>query len=339
MLSIKDIEKMLVKPSNDLIEDVKKINGDIIILGISGKIGYNLSALLMNALNEAGIDKKVYGVARFSKGLDEREKYETLGIETIVVDFLNEEDLNSLPKVENVIYMLGYKFGSTGNEDYTWALNSYVPGRVADYYKDSKIVAFSTGCIYPLVDVKQGAPCEKFPLEAIGEYAQSCLGRERIFEYFAKKNHTPTVIFRLNYAIDVHYGVLVELIETIRANEAINLEMGQVNVIWQPDVSEMAIRSLLHTEVPANVLNITGPETLSVRWLAERFGEMLELPVKFEGEEQETALLSNASKSHKLFGYPKTSLIEMMEILVAWVKQGGALSDNPTHFQEREGKY
>ncbi len=339
MLSLEYIEEQLVKPSQDLIEDVKKIDGDIIILGVSGKIGYNLSALLMNALKEVGINKKVYGVARFSEGLSGRKKYEDLGMETIVADFLNEEDLKSLPQVKNVIFMVGYKFGSFGNEAHTWALNTYLPGRVADYYKDSNIIAFSTGCVYPLVDVRQGAPDELFMPEAIGEYAQSCLGRERMFEYFANKNNTPTVIFRLNYAIDVHYGVLIELAETIKNGDAIDLSMGQVNVIWQPDVSEMAIRSLLHTTAPANILNITGPETLSVRWIGERLGELMDLPVKFMGEEAQTALLSNASKSHKLFGYPKTSIMEMLEIVSAWILQDGRLIDKPTHFQEREGKY
>lgn len=338
-MRLNEIEKMLVTPSQDLIKDVKKIDGDIIILGISGKIGFNLSSLLMNALKEAGIEKKVYGVARFSTGISERNKLEALGIKTIKADFLNEEDISKLPKVKNVIFMAGYKFGSTGNEDYTWALNSYVPARIAEHYKDSKIVAFSTGCVYPLTDAKKGAPSEDSPLEAIGEYAQSCLGRERMFEYFAKKNSTPTVIFRLNYAIDVHYGVLVELIEDIRKNKPINLEMGLVNVIWQPDVSEMAIRSLLHTEVPANILNITGPETLSIRWLATTLAKMMDKPVEFIGEENDNALLSNASKSHRLFGYPKTTVLEMMEILILWIEQGGSLSDKPTHFQEREGQY
>lgn len=339
MRTIKEIEQLLVTPSQDLINEVKKIEGDIIILGISGKIGYNLSALLMNSLEEAGINKKVYGAARFSSGLEERQKFEDLGIKTLVCDFLKEEDLAQLPQVENVIYMVGYKFGSTGNEPYSWAVNSYVPGRIASIYKNSRIVAFSTGCVYPLVKVTKGAPNEDYPLDPVGEYAQSCLGRERIFEYFSRENATPIVIFRLNYAIDVHYGVLLEILQSVMQEEPIDLAMGSVNVIWQPDVSEMAIRSLLHVESPAKVLNITGPETLSVRWIAEHFGKLVNKEVAFLNEESDTALLSNAAMSHKLFGYPKTSVHEMMDILVEWVTQGGEILDKPTHFQEREGKY
>lgn len=333
------LEEIMNTPSQELIDDVSKIKGDIIILGVSGKVGYNLSALLMKSLKANNQNNKVYGVARFSNGASEQKKFHDLGMETIVADFLNEDDLAKLPKVENVIYMVGYKFGSTGNESYTWALNTYLPGRVADHYRDSKIVAFSTGCVYPLVDVSAGAPSEEIGPDAVGEYAQSCLGRERMFEYFSKKNNTETLIFRLNYAIDVRYGVLIELANTIRDNKPIDLTMGHVNVIWQPDVSEMAIRSLLHTTVPANIVNITGPETLSVRWLGERLAEAMGKDVTFVSEESPTALLSNASKSHKMFGYPKTNIREMIEYIATWVNNDGEQIDKPTHFQEREGKY
>lgn len=339
MLTNVQIEEVMNTPSQELIDDVKKIEGDIIILGVSGKVGYNLSALLMKSLKANNQSNKVYGVARFSNGASDQKKFQDLGMETIVADFLNEEDLKALPKVENVIYMVGYKFGSTGNESYTWALNSYLPGRVADHYKDSKIVAFSTGCVYPLVDVTAGAPSEEMAPDAVGEYAQSCLGRERMFEYFAKANKTETLIFRLNYAIDVRYGVLIELANTIKKGRPIDLTMGHVNVIWQPDVSEMAIRSLLHTTVPANIVNITGPETLSVRWLGERLAEAMGREVSFVSEESPTALLSNASKSHKMFGYPKTNIREMIDLVATWVNNDGDQIDKPTHFQERDGKY
>lgn len=339
MRTIQHIEDMMNTPSLDLINDVKNIEGDIIILGVSGKIGYNLSILLMRALKEAGKDNLVYGVARFSDGLKTRSKFDDLGMTTIVCDFMDDASLKSLPQVKNVIFMAGYKFGSSGNEDYTWALNSYLPGKVAEHFSESNIVAFSTGCVYPLVDLVSAAPSEEDDPGAIGEYAQSCLGRERIFEYFAKKNNTPTLIFRLNYAIDVRYGVLLELAKTIYSGQAIDLTMGQVNVIWQPDVSESAIRSLLHTSVPANILNITGPETLSVRWICERMAEKLGKEVQFTSQEAPSALLNNASKSHELFGYPKTSIREMIDIICDWIMLGGDMVDKPTHFQEREGRY
>lgn len=337
--TLQKIEKKMNTASDALIQDVKRIEGDIIILGVSGKIGYNLSALLMDALTKAGIKKRVYGVARFSGGQKSRQALEDLGITTLVADFMDEAALKNLPQVENVIYMVGYKFGSTGNEAYTWALNSYLPGRIAEIYKNSKIVSFSTGCVYPLVDVRHAAPSEEMAPDAVGEYAQSCLGRERIFEYFAETHKTPTVIYRLNYAIDVRYGVLVELAKAVYEERPIDVTMGSVNVIWQPDASEMAIRSLLHTTVPANILNITGPETLSIRWIAERFAFIMKKEVEFIGEEAPTALLNNASKSHELFGYPNTTAREMIDIVATWVMEDGTLIDKPTHFQEREGKY
>ena len=336
---LKEIERKMNLASEDLVNDVKKIKGDILILGISGKIGYNLAAMLMDAIKKSGVEKKVYGAARFSNGMDARKELEDLGVETIISDFMDDESLKSLPQVDNVIYMVGYKFGATGNEPYTWAVNSYLPGRVSEIFKDSKIVAYSTGCVYPLVSLNDAAPSEEYPPNALGEYAQSCLGRERIFEHFSKTNGTPMVIYRLNYAIDVRYGVLVELAQTIKNKKSVNLTMGHVNVIWQPDSCEMAIRSLLHTTSPANILNITGPETLSVRWLAERLGESMGLPVTFEGTEDETALLSNASKSHELFGYPKTTVREMIDMIAIWIMNDGETDDKPTHFQQREGKY
>lgn len=326
-------------PSQDLVNDVKKIDGDILILGISGKIGYNLSALLVNACKKAGISKKIYGAARFSSGDSGREKFEKLGIETIVCDLLDEQSLRNLPKTKNVFFMAGYKFGTTGNEDFTWAMNSYLPGRVAEIFHESRIVVYSTGCVYPLVPVLKGGPSEEEKPNPLGEYAQSCLGRERIFEYFSKKNKTPVVIFRLNYAIDLTYGVLVEIAKNISQDKPIDLTMGHVNVIWQPDSCEMAIRSLLHATSPANVINITGPETLSVRWLGERLAEKMNKTVKFENEESSIALLSNASKSHSLFGYPKTSVREMIDYIAQWFNEGGELQDKPTHFQEMDGKY
>lgn len=338
-MNLHEIETMMNTASQDLIDDVKKIKGDILILGISGKMGYNLSSLLMDALKKNNMSTKVYGAARFSGGQKDRQRFDELGIETIVVDFLKENALDELPQVENVIYMVGYKFGTSGNEAYTWALNSYLPGKVAETFKNSKIVAFSTGTVYQLVDVRSTAPSEEVKPLPYGEYAQSCLGRERIFEYFSEVNNTETFIYRLNYAIDVRYGVLVELAHSILNDEAINLEMGHVNVIWQPDACEMAIRALLHTESPANVVNITGPETLSVRWLAEMIGKELNKEVKFVGSEQDTALLSNASKSHELFSYPKTSIREMIKYVCSWMVQGGELDDKPTHFQEREGEF
>src|SRR5690625_5116774 len=185
---------------------------------------------------------------------------------------MNDKELQALPDAKNVIFMVGTKFGTSGNEHFTWALNSYLPGRVADRYKESNIVAFSTGNVYPFVDVKSGGPTEEDPTGPVGEYAQSCLGRERIFEYFSHSNSTPVLIYRLNYAIDMRYGVLHEVASSVNEGRAIDLTTGYVNVIWQGDANEIALRSLRHCTSPANVLNVTGPEVISVRWLAEEFG-------------------------------------------------------------------
>ncbi|WP_426350213.1 NAD-dependent epimerase/dehydratase family protein [Alloiococcus sp. CFN-8] len=329
----------MVEPSDKLVEDIKRIKGDIMILGVSGKMGVNLAILAKKAAVKAGLDKKIYGVARFSEGSKGKEELEEAGVETIVCDFLVEEQINRLPQVENIIFMIGYKFGTVGNEAYSWAVNTYLPGRVAEHFKSSRIVAFSTGCVYPLVPLTHGAPTELVPADPLGEYAQSCLGRERIFQYFSMKNQTPVTLFRLNYAIDLKYGVISELAKSILKGEAIDLTMGYVNVIWQPDACEVAIRSLLIAEAPANILNVTGPETLSVKWIAEELGRELGIEPSFRGTPQETALLSNASKAHELFGYPRTTIREMIKITALWLTSGGETINKPTHFQEREGKY
>lgn len=334
---IEQIEQQMTQPSLDLIADIAKIDGDIMILGVSGKMGYHVASLLLNAIRLANCTKTVYGVARFSER--GKERYEALGCVTIAADFMKEEDLAKLPHVKNIIYMVGYKFGTQGNESFAWALNSYLPGRIAQTFPDSNIVVFSTGCVYPLVDVRYGAPSEEMAPQAAGEYAQSCLGRERVFEHFSKVNQTKMVIFRLNYAIDVRYGVLMEIANAVNQELPIDLRMGHVNVIWQPDACEYAIRSLLHAESPANVINITGPETLSVRWLAEQFGTALNKEPIFAHEEESTALLSNASKAHALMGYPKTSIRQMIQLISSWIQAGGEVADKPTHFQERNGNY
>jgi hypothetical protein len=218
-------------------------------------------------------------------------------------------------------------------------MNSYLPGRVAQKYKHSNIVVFSSGNVYHLTPVTSGGATEDYLPEPVGEYAQSCLGRERLFQYYATKNNTPTLIYRLNYANDVSYGVLMDIAKSVYQGKPIDLRMGNVNVIWQGDANEMALRALHHGEVPAKLLNITGPETASVRWIAEVFGKLFDKQPLFENEENTTALLSNASEAFRLFGYPKVTLKKMMEVLAAWVKQGGKTINKPTHFQEREGKF
>jgi len=338
MSDIQEIYRKLLLPSDDLIADIAKLDGDIIILGAGGKMGPPLSKLAKDAIDKAGIKKKIIAVSRFTDSVT-RDELNDAGIETRSVDLLEDDQLQSLPDVKNVLYLAGTKFGTSGNESFTWAMNSYLPGRVAQKYKNSNIVAFSTGNVYHLTTIDSGGATENSVARPVGEYAQSCLGRERLFEYYAKKNNTPVLIYRLNYANDVSYGVLLEIAQSVRSGKPIDLSMGYVNLIWQGDANELALRSLHHCEVPAKILNVTGPEIVSIRWLANEFGKMFETDPVLINDEQQTALLSNASEAFRLFGYPKVPLNKMMEVIVEWIKQDGKILNKPTHFQEREGQF
>ena len=338
MQTVEELEHKLSEPSERLIEDVAKIQGDIMILGLGGKMGPTLAKLLKKAIDKAGISKRIMGASRFSN----EAMYNQLtdfGIECHKADLLDDTALYNLPEAENVIYMAGNKFGTAGNEHFTWAMNAYLPGRVAERYKNSNIVVFSTGNIYPFLPSESGGATEDVRPSPIGEYAQSCLGRERVFEHFSVKNGTKMLLYRLNYALDLRYGVLLEVAKNVIAEKPIDLSMGYVNVIWQGDANEYAIRSLLHCESPANKLNITGPETISVAWLAEKFGEHFGKKPIFENKPAEIALLNDASRAFELFGKPFVSLDEMIKMTVEWVRSGGKEISKPTHFQEREGDF
>jgi len=330
--------RQLLHPSDDLVADIAKLDGDIIILGVGGKMGPGLARAAKQAVDKAGVNKKIIGVARFSEpGLQEQLNKE--GIETYKADLLNDDELQALPEVKNVLYMAGMKFGTSGNESFTWAMNTYLPGRVAEKYRNSSIVVFSTGNVYPLVSVTGQGATEELAPEPIGEYGQSCLGRERMFQYFAAKNNTPVLIYRLNYANDVTYGVLLEVAKSVKEKKPIDLTMGTASVIWQGDANEIAIRCLHHCSVPAKILNVTGPEIVSFRWLAEQFGKMLGVAPVFINEEQSTSFIANAAECFRLFGYPKVTLKQMMEIVLEWLNQGGKILNKETHYSERKGKY
>jgi hypothetical protein len=337
-MDINSLYQQLLKPSDALIADVARLDGDIIILGVGGKMGPSLARLATQAIDAAGVKKEVLGVARFSEpGL--QKELELQGVKTYAADLLDDHQLQQLPDTRNVLYLAGTKFGTTGKEAFTWAMNSYLPGRVAEKFKESRIVAFSTGNVYPLMPVQSGGAIEKQVPAPVGEYAQSCLGRERVFQYFATKNNTPTLIYRLNYANDVTYGVLLDIANAVKEQRPIDLRMGYVNVIWQGEANELAIRCLNHCSSPATLLNITGPEVLSVRSIAQEFGSRFNTTPIFMQEEESTALLSNASESNRLFGPQKVSLDQMIDIIVSWIHSGGKTLNKPTHFQEREGKF
>ena len=333
--SVEQLDDFLATPSQALIDDLAAVDGDILILGVAGKMGPTLARLARNAAPQ----KRIIGVARFSEPAL-REKLEGWGIETVTADLLDAEQVRALPKVRNVIFMAGRKFGSSGNQALTWAMNVHVPSIVAEAFAGSRIVAFSTGNIYPLVDVMHQGATEATPPGPRGEYAQSCLGRERIFEYFSGVHETPGVLFRLNYAIDMRYGVLFDLASRIKAGTPIDLSlMGHVNVIWQGDANSHALRSLRHCTAPTQPLNISGPETLSVRWLCEELGQRIGVAPKLVGDEAETAWLTNSAAATRLFGYPMVPLAAMLDWVGDWVARDMPSYDKPTKYEVRDGGF
>lgn len=332
------LEQELFKPSDALLSDIKDLEGDIIFLGVGGKMGPSMAKLAKIAVDRVGVKKRIIGVSRFTDK-EAQAVLENDGIETIAADLLNERELAALPDAANVMYLAGTKFGTTGKEAFTWAMNAYLPGRVAERFRGSKIVAFSTGNVYPYSEVTSGGTSEEHAPAPVGEYAQSCLGRERIFQYFSEKYRIPTLIYRLNYAIDLRYGVILEIAKSVIEGRPIDLTTGNVNVIWQGDANEIALRCFRHCDVPTKLLNVTGPETISVKWLAEQVGLLVQKSPIFINEIQPTALLNNASQCHQLFGYPRVTLRQMIELTVNWLQGGGKTINKPTHFQERKGQY
>jgi hypothetical protein len=333
-----ELDDLLTKPSDRLLEDIDKIEGDTIILGAAGKMGPSMTVLMKRAMDASGHSGRLFAVSRFSNPKN-RQYLEDHRITTFAGDLLDPNFLESLPSAENVIYLAGQKFGTTGNQPYTWAMNTLLPGLVCQRYLHSRIVAFSTGNVYPLMPATSVGANEDTPVAPIGEYAQSCLGRERIFEYFAMAHHTPVLIFRLNYALDLRYGVLNDIGQKIWRGEPVDLRMGHVNVIWQGDANEFAIRSLLHCNTPAQHLNVTGPQVLAVRDLAGKIGRHLDRKPIFTGEPEATALLSDASRSFEFFGRPSVSVDQMCEWTAHWIKQGGNILNKPTHFETRDGQF
>ena len=332
------LEEVMFTPTPEVVDAMGEMTDDLLILGVGGKMGPTLAKLAKRAIDESGSAKRVISVSRFSSpGL--QVNLNQAGIETIPCDLLDETELQELPDVPNVIFMAGRKFGATGNEALTWAMNTYLPGRVAEKYRNSRIVVFSTGNVYPLTPVSHGGATETYPVNPIGEYAQSCLGRERVFEHASNQFGTPLTILRLNYAIDLRYGILLDIAEKVYYEKPIDLTMGAANVIWQGDANAVVLRSLMHCQSPPMVLNLTGPEIVSIRWLAARFGEIFGKAPVFEGVEADTALLSNAAHCHQLFGYPRISLEQMVQWVAHWVEIGEMTLGKPTKFEVRDGKF
>lgn len=336
--SDEQLEEFVSRPTPELVQSMARLKGDILILGIGGKLGPDLARLALRAVHQAGIYKTIYGVSRFSTpGM--KKHLSQLGVETIQADLLEADALAKLPDVENVIFLIGRKFGTRGAESFTWAWNTYLPGLVADRFRQSKIVVLSSGNVYPFVPVTSGGADESILPEPLGEYGQSVLGRERMFEYFSRQYETPVVLIRLNYANSLRYGILLDIAQKIIRGTPIDLTTGAVNAVWQGDANTYILRSFEIAASPPAILNLTGPETISVRWLARELGSRIGKEPIFEGQESDTALLNNASFCFGKFGYPKVPLTKMIDWISYWVTHGGSTLDKPTHFEEREGKF
>lgn len=328
------LDEMMTSPSEALIADLERVPGDIMVIGVGGKMGPTLARMA----KRASPDRRVIGVARFTEpGL--KDDLHRHGIETIPVDLLDPQAVRGLPRAPNVIFMAGRKFGSTGSEPLTWAMNTYVPALVADHFRDSRIIAYSTTCVYPFAPVAHGGSREDDTIAPPGEYAMSCAGRERLFQYFSEKNGTPGILIRLSYAIDMRYGVLHDLGRKVLRGETVDLSMGHVNVIWQGDACSQSLRALRYCTTPSSPLNISGPETASIRAMALAFGHRFQRIPVFSGEESATAWVANTSRAARLFGYPTISLERMIDWTADWLARDMASFDKATHFDVRTGAY
>ncbi len=317
---------------------MRRLEGDILILGAGGKMGPTLARLAVDAALQSGARKRITAVSRFTDPRT-RAKLNAWGVSTIRADLMRRSDVEALPDVPNVIFMAGQKFGTSADPGRTWAANTYMPSLVAERFARSRIVVFSSGNVYPFTDVTGNGPTETDPVGPVGEYAQSVLGRERLFEYFSGSLGTPVAIMRLNYAVEPRYGVLRDIADRLLDRRPVDLRMGHINLIWQRDANSIALRLLEKCTSPPFVLNVTGSERLSVRTLAERMGRALGVKPTFDASEKPFALLSDASLCVSLFGVARTGTDQMIDDVARWVRQGGAGLEKPTHFEERGGTY
>jgi nucleoside-diphosphate-sugar epimerase len=333
------LEDLLSTPSDAAIQSLRNFDGHFIILGAAGKMGPSLSRMIRRGLDALGkAATRVIAVSRFSTPAAEQD-FNNHGVETIKADLLNPQQLAALPDAPNIVYMAGMKFGSTNQEALTWAMNVYLPGMVCQRYRTSRIVAFASGNIYGLSDIHRGGSLETDPLNPLGDYAMSVLGRERILEHFSRALNIPIAIIRLNYAVEMRYGVLHDLAARVDTAQPIDLSMGHANVIWQGDANAMSIAAFDRAASPPFILNVAGPELLSVRQTAEEFGRLLGKQPTLIGNESPTALLSNGHLGHRLYGLPRVPARQVLTWTADWIKQGGVTLNKPTHFEARDGKF
>jgi nucleoside-diphosphate-sugar epimerase len=339
-----NIDRRLWEPPASVVDDLADLPGDLLLLGAGGKLGLSLARMARLAFDQADRasdrqrGRRVIAISRFA-AQGSAVPFEEAGVETLAADLSDPAALARLPDAANVIYLIGRKFGTHGDPWTTWAVNTYLPAQVAERFTGSRIVAFSTGNIYPLTSVSSGGADEYTPPNPAGEYAQSCLGRERLLQHMSINTGTPMSILRLNYAIDLRYGVLHDIARAVWAGEPVDVTMGSVNVLWQGDVNAITLRSLRHCASPPDVLNVTGPETVSVRWLANEFARRLGREAVITGQEAATALLSNAARATARFGYPSVPLHDMIDWICQWIVAGGPSHGKPTRFEQRGGVF
>lgn len=332
------LEEALSRPPAPVVEALAAVPGDLLVLGAGGKMGLSLATMAARAIRAGGDPaRRVIAVSRFHAGV---EPFHAAGIETISADLLDDGALGSLPDAPNILFLAGMKFGSSGAQPMTWAMNTYLPALMARRFRGSRIVALSTGNVYAFSRLSGGGAVESDEPDPVGEYAVTCLGRERMLTWHAERDGTPMTLIRLNYANALRYGVLVDIAQRVLAGDPVDVTMGAVNVIWQGDANAAILRALLLCQSPPAILNVSGPETVSVRWAANRFAELLGVdPPTITGSEAETALLSNSARMQGLFGYPSVPLDQLMSWTAAWLRRGGALLGKPTGFTVRDGRF
>ncbi len=336
--SVDELEEALSRPSQPLITMFADLRGDIAFLGVGGKMGPTMARMAKRATDASGVSRRIIGISRFSSPAL-RDQLNAWGIETISCNLLHEEEMLGLPDTPNIICMSGFKFGTGSNPAMSWAMNCYVPSVICRRFRRSRLSAFSSGNVYGLVPTAGGGSRETDSPRPVGEYAMAVLGRERMYEYFSRELGIPTCILRLNYATELRYGVLVDLALKVFNGEPVDVSTGYVNVIWQRDANEMALRSLVHGTVPPRIFNIAGSEILVVRDIAETLGQLLDRPVHFVGTEAPDALLNNAIASYPMIGEPKTPMETVLRWTAEWMKRGGELLGKPTHFESRDGVF
>ena len=333
-----EIDALMARPYPEVVEMMRRMEGDIAILGVAGKMGIALGAVCVAASRAAGVGRTVFGVSRFSSAAA-LDAVARAGMVPLRCDLLDQSAVAALPRAPHVIFMAGRKFGTLGGEDQTWAINVLTPARVCEHFRYSRIAAFSTGCVYPLVPADSSGCTEATPPAPMGEYAQSCLGRERVFEYFARANGTPVSLLRLNYALDLRYGVLHDLATTIWQEKPVSRTVPCFNALWQGDAVNLAILALDAAAAPSVVLNLTGPEKLSVTEVAEKLGELLGKPVVFDGAPGPAAYLNDASRLINRYGPPRVPVARVLEWTAHWVRNGGLSYGKPTHFEIANGTF